>query len=118
MKKTTTVIIVLALTILIPSAWAASMQADKAVSKLARGTTNMASCWGEYITQYPAAVEKSPDHLTAAIYGVFRGTAYTIRRAMVGLYDVVTSPSPGRTNYGPVIQPETIFNKTAETLSH
>ncbi|MBU9888782.1 MAG: exosortase system-associated protein, TIGR04073 family [Candidatus Omnitrophica bacterium] len=90
--------------------------AAKAAAKFARGVTNVATCWGEYIIQLPVSIEQSPDYLTGAVYDVVRGTGFTIRRAAVGLYDIVTCPFPGRTCYGPLIQPETIFTKSVEPL--
>ena len=91
--------------------------ASKAASKFARGATNVATCWGEYITQLPTSIEKSPDYLTGFVYDLVRGTGFTIRRAAVGLYDMATCPFPGKNDYAPVIQPETIFTKTVEPLT-
>lgn len=91
--------------------------AGKAASKFSRGVTNVATCWGEYIIQLPTAIEQSPDYLTGGVYDVVRGTGFTIRRAAVGLYDIVTCPFPGRTNYKSLIQPETIFTKSVEPLT-
>lgn len=93
-------------------------QTGKAASKLARGLTNLATCWGEYFMQLPEAEEKSPDYLTGLFYDIFRGTAFTIRRAVVGIYDIISFPFPGKTNYGPVIKPATVVTPTAEALTH
>lgn len=90
--------------------------ASKAASKFARGVTNVSTCWGEYITQLPTSIDKSPDYLTGFVYDIVRGTGFTVRRAAVGLYDIVTCPFPGKTKYAPLIQPETIFNESMEPL--
>lgn len=116
MKK---LLVLLCITMLLASApgTAADMpDASKAAGKFSRGATNVATCWGEYFTQLPKAVESSPDYLTAIVYGALRGTAFTVRRAAVGLYDMATSPFPGKNNYAPVIQPETVFTKAVEPL--
>lgn len=108
----------IAMIILSASAVAADLpDASKAASKFSRGVTNFATCWGEYFVQLPTSIEKSPDYLTGFLYDVVRGTGFAIRRAAVGVYDVVTCPFPGQTNYGPVIQPETIFTKSIEPVT-
>jgi len=56
--------------------------------------------------------------MTALFYHVLRGTVFTVRRAAVGVYDVVSFPFPGNNCYGPVIEPETIFTPTVEVLSN
>ncbi len=118
MKKILSILIVLIMVLGVQVFAAETSQPAKAASKLARGLTNVSTCWGEYFTQLPAAENKSPDYLTGFFYDIFRGTAYTIRRAAVGLYDVVSFPFPGRTNYGPVIEPETVVTPTADALTN
>ncbi|HOG23204.1 MAG TPA: exosortase system-associated protein, TIGR04073 family [Candidatus Omnitrophota bacterium] len=118
MKKILLAFVILGLATGTSAIAAEKLQADNAASKLARGATNIATCWGEYITQVPASVEKSPDYMTALFYHVLRGTVFTVRRAAVGVYDVVSFPFPGNNCYGPVIEPETIFTPTVEVLSN
>lgn len=118
MKKTLAIAVVLIMVFSLPAFAAEQSKPNMAGSKLSRGVTNLATCWGEYFVQMPTAVDKSPDYLTAFVFDSVRGTGYTIRRALVGLYDVVTFPFPGKTNYGPVIQPETIFDKTMEVVAN
>lgn len=118
MKKTLVFLMILILMGSLPVVAADQLKPNQAASKLARGITNIATCWGEYFTQLPTAIDKSPDYLTGFLYDVVRGTAYTIRRAGVGVYDVVSFPFPGKTNYGPVIQPETVFTKAVEVLTN
>ena len=89
----------------------------KAAGKLARGITNVATCWGEYIVQAPTAMDQTPDYLTGFLYDIFRGTAYTFQRAGAGLYDILTFPFPGGTDYEPIVKPATIFAPTTEYLS-
>lgn len=97
------------------AAVAEKMSADKAFTKLSRGVTNVATSPGELINQIPAAMEQSPDYLTGFIKSAWRGTGYALLRASAGIYDVVTFPFPGPTNYKPVMKPETIADPLAET---
>ena len=117
MRKIFSVLIVSGFVAAVPAFAANPIQADKAASKFARGIANVATCWGEYITQLPVAIEKSPDYLTGFLYGAVRGTGFTVRRAVVGLYDAVTFPFPGMNNYAPLIRPETVFTPTMDALS-
>ncbi len=108
----------IAVVVMSVSAFAAELpDASKAASKFSRGASNVATCWGEYITQLPKSIESSPDYLTGFVYNIFRGTAFTVRRAAVGLYDMVTFPFPVPAKYAPVIEPETIVTKTMEPLT-
>jgi len=118
MKKILAFVIVMAMISSFSAFAVEPIQPAKAGSKLARGLTNVATCWGEYFNQLTPATEKSPDYLTAFFMDIFRGTAYTIRRAGVGLYDIVTFPFPGNTNYGPVIEPPTVVNVAAEAVAN
>ena len=117
MKKILSVLIVLVMVCSVSALAADQFDPGKAASKLSRGVTNLATCWGEYIVQAPEAMDKTPDYLTGFLYDLFRGTAYTIQRAGVGLYDVLTFPFPGGTDYKPVVEPATIFEPTTEYLS-
>jgi len=118
MKKVLALIILAVLILNAPAFAVEPLQPAKAGSKLARGLTNVATCWGEYFNQLTTATEKSPDYLSAFFLDIFRGTAYTIKRAAVGVYDVVTFPFPGTTNYGPVMQPETVVGVAAEAVAN
>lgn len=93
------------------------MNSNKALTKFSRGVTNIVSSPGEYATQTPTAMEQSPDYLTGFLMTIGRGTGYMLLRAASGIYDVVTFPFPGPTNYGPIMQPETIFDKAADSVT-
>jgi len=58
MKKILLAFVILGLATGTSAIAAEKLQADNAASKLARGATNIATCWGEYITQVPASVER------------------------------------------------------------
>jgi putative exosortase-associated protein (TIGR04073 family) len=87
---------------------------NNALIKFARGVTNVATSPGEFVTQVPPAMEQSPDYLTGSIVWIFRGIGYTVRRFGAGLFDVVTFPFPIN-HYDPIIKPETIVGKVADT---
>ncbi|HOW87625.1 MAG TPA: exosortase system-associated protein, TIGR04073 family [Candidatus Omnitrophota bacterium] len=93
------------------------MNSNKALTKFSRGVTNIVSSPGEYATQTPTAMEQSPDYLTGFLMTIGRGTGYMLLRATSGIYDVVTAPFPGPTNYGPIMKPETIFDKAADSVT-
>jgi putative exosortase-associated protein (TIGR04073 family) len=118
MKKFLAILVILTMAFSASAFAADPVKPAQAGSKLARGLTNIVTCWGEYFTQLTPATDKSPDYLTAFFFDILRGTAYTFRRAGVGLYDVVSFPFPGKTNYGPVIQPETVFSQTMEAVAN
>jgi len=117
MKKVILFLCIALLTVSFSAVAAEQPNASKAVGKFARGATNVATCWGEYFMQLPVSLEQSPDYLTGFVYDLVRGTGFTIRRAGVGLFDIVTAVSPLDNNYAPFIQPETIFTKSVEPLT-
>lgn len=91
------------------------MDSNKALVKFSRGATNVATSPGEFINQIPPAMEQSPDYLTGTIVWIGRGIGYTLLRAASGIYDLATFPFPGKTDYGPIMKPETIVTKVADT---
>lgn len=97
------------------AAVAEKMNSNKALTKFSRGVTNMATSPGEFVNQMPTAMEQSPDYLTGFVMGIGRGIGYTLLRAGAGIYDVVTFPFPGPTDYKPVMKPETIADQVGET---
>ena len=91
------------------------MNSNKALTKFSRGVSNVATSPGEFVTQIPTAMEQSPDYLTGFIMSLGRGIGYMLLRAGAGIYDIATFPFPGPTDYKPVMKPETIFEKVADT---
>lgn len=91
------------------------MNSNKALTKFSRGVTNIATSPGEVLYQMPAAMEQSPDYLTGFIMAVGRGIGYTLLRFGSGVYDLATFPFPGKTDYAPVMKPETIVTPVVET---
>lgn len=93
------------------------MNTGKAIQKLSRGLTNIATSPGEIFYQMPSNMEKSPDYMTGFFSDIFLGGIYMVRRLGAGLYDVFTSPFPCETNYKSVIEPETIWGPVGDFLS-
>jgi putative exosortase-associated protein (TIGR04073 family) len=91
------------------------MNSNKALTKFSRGVTNVATSPGEFVNQVPPAMEQSPDYLTGFIMSIGRGLGYTLLRAGAGIYDIATFPFPGKTDYKPIMKPETIADQVAET---
>jgi putative exosortase-associated protein (TIGR04073 family) len=94
---------------------AEKMNSTKALDKFGRGVANIATGPGELLMQMPPAMDKSPDYITGFIVGLGRGIGYSLLRVGAGLYDVATCPFPGKTDYKPIMKPETIADKVAET---
>ena len=117
MKKLTVLLLVLLMIASIP-AHAYEMNSTKALSKFGRGLTNLITCPGEYVHQMPASVKQTPDYLSALFVDIGRGTGYMFLRAGAGIYDLFTCPFPGKTNYTPVMQPETLFGEFSDFLSN
>ena len=91
------------------------MNSEKALTKFSRGVTNVVTSPGEFVTQIPPAMEQSPDYLTGFIVSLGRGLGYGLLRAGAGIYDIVTCPFAGPTNYKPIMKPETIATKIGDT---
>jgi len=110
----------LAIMLALSNAYAAApavekMNSNKALAKFSRGVANIATSPGELVTQMPTAMEQSPDYLSGFVMGIGRGIGYSLLRASAGIYDVVTFPFPGPTDYKPVMKPETIVEKFGDT---
>ena len=89
----------------------ASVLAGNPLEKLARGCTNIVTSPGELVYQINPAMKSTPDPVTGSFLALFRGIFFTIKRAGVGLYDVVTFPIPKPANYAPVYEPETLVKQ-------
>ncbi len=97
-------IILVSAMLLLPS----TASAGNPLEKLARGITNVATSPGEFIYQMDPAIDSAPDVVTGYVMGIFKGAFYTIKRAGVGLYDILTFPIPRPCDYAPVYEPETL----------
>ena len=81
------------------------------VDKLARGLANVASApleVGKQITNEWRAADVK--HLSV-IGGLAKGLAFTMKRAVSGIIDVLTFPVKLNEDYEPLMKPEYVFDK-------
>ena len=62
---------------------------DKSADQLKRGMTNVVTCYGELSRSFGETYE-SDGFLTAATFGILKGTLLTVRRAVVGVLETAT----------------------------
>jgi putative exosortase-associated protein (TIGR04073 family) len=79
--------------------------------KLGRGAGNLFLGWLEIPHQMDKSVRQT-DPATGILIGVPRGVFFAVDRTLVGVFEIVTFPSPRPGNYDPIIRPEFL---TAET---
>jgi putative exosortase-associated protein (TIGR04073 family) len=89
------------------------------LKKLGRGVSNLIFGPFEILIQ-PYEVNKEEGGISALTYGVFKGVYYFLTRAVVGVVEIVTFPFPlpgaspsgfkDEWGYGPLIQPEWVFD--------
>jgi putative exosortase-associated protein (TIGR04073 family) len=91
------------------------MNSTKALEKFGRGVANITTGPGEIVMQVPPAMEQSPDYVTGFVVALGRGIGYSLLRVGAGIYDVVTCPFPGKTDYKPIMKPETIADPFLDT---
>ena len=98
MKKITSVIIVIVLLL----ATAVSVQADNALDKLGRGAANVVTSPFEISKNMGDA--KTEDGIFASLtVGLFKGIFDFGKRAVVGVYEIVTFPIPIPADYKPIL---------------
>lgn len=107
-EKIRAVILCLALAMLVAPP---AVLAGNPLEKLARGITNVATSPGEFIYQMDPAIDNAPDVVTGYVMGIFKGAFYTVKRAGIGLYDILTFPIPRPCGYEPVYKPETLVQE-------
>lgn len=83
---------------------------DSMTTKLGRGVVNIFCGWLEIPNQVRISV-KETDPVSGLVIGLFRGTAWTIARAGVGVFEVVTFPAPVPKEYKPVLKPAYIVKE-------
>jgi len=81
--------------------------------KLQRGFLNIAL--SPFEISHELAKEVRNDTLPPSWFaGLGRGAAYTVGRALVGVYEIVTFPLPYPANYQPVLKPEFPWEQAEE----
>ena len=81
---------------------------DKSVRKLGRGLVNVATGWLELPMQISAGMSESggPEGF---FFGLGKGVVWTVLREGAGVYDTATFLFPVPSDYGPLMQPPTVF---------
>jgi putative exosortase-associated protein (TIGR04073 family) len=79
--------------------------------KLYRGLANIVTCWGE-IPKGVRDIASEDNVLSGCTFGLLKGAGMTVVRCAAGAYEVVTFPLPLPQGYGPILEPEFIFNKS------
>ncbi len=78
--------------------------------KLARGTSNLFLCWMEIPYQVVNSIEES-DPATGLLVGGITGAFFTVTRACVGAYEIVSFWSPRPGDYDVIMQPEFLVHE-------
>lgn len=110
-------LIMLTTLVSVPAYANSSFDINKAGVKFARGLTNILTCPGEYFYQIPESAKQTPDYMTAFFVDLGRGTGFMLLRLGAGVYDVLTAPFPGKSDYKPIMQPETIWGPVGDFLT-
>jgi len=107
MKKLMILMVVaaLALSVAMPA------HADNAVDKLGRGLANVLTSPIE-VVQGMSDVNAENGMVAGATIGTLQGTVNLVKRACVGVFEIVTFPIPIPENYGPILtEPEFFLDK-------
>lgn len=88
-----------------------STDAEKIMTKLGRGVTNVLTCWVELPRNISMEWERT-DPATGLVLGTVKGSAYTFARLATGVYETVTFPLPVPAGYEPMMDPEYVITDT------
>lgn len=107
MKKVMILMVVAALALFV----AMPAQADNAVDKLGRGLANVLTSPIE-VVQGMSDVNAESGMIAGATVGTLQGVFNLIKRAGVGVFEIVTFPIPIPADYGPILtEPEFFLDK-------
>ena len=81
---------------------------DGPIEKLGRGVANVATCPLELIKGMDDAKQES-GLFAAVTWGILQGTFNIVKRAVVGVYEVVTFPIPLPRDYAPILTDPEFF---------
>ncbi|HTL48951.1 MAG TPA: exosortase system-associated protein, TIGR04073 family [Verrucomicrobiae bacterium] len=82
-------------------------------SKLGRGINNVVFCWAEIFYRPDEMHENGEIWPIAVAGGIPKGLLYTVARAAVGVYEIVSFPFPGTHHYGVILEPEHMVGPNA-----
>jgi putative exosortase-associated protein (TIGR04073 family) len=114
MKKLVALLIVISLGFCVP-AHAIVETIEKAtagpIEKLGRGVANVVTCPLELIKGMDDVKQES-GLFAAVTWGILQGTFNIVKRAVVGVYEIVTFPVPLPKDYAPILtDPEFFWEK-------
>ena len=89
---------------------ALSAYAGNPVEKLGRGLANVGTSLFE-VPKTMGEVKTEKGIFAGWTWGVLKGIVNTVKRAGVGLYEVVTFPIPYPKDYGPILEDPDFFLK-------
>ena len=81
---------------------------DKVVRKLGRGLVNVTTGWLELPMQISSGMSESGG-VEGFFFGLGKGVVWTVLREGAGVYDTATFLFPVPSDYGPLMQPPTVF---------
>jgi len=91
---------------------AGSVYADGPVEKLGRGLANVLTSIFE-LPKGMGDVTNSDGVFAGVTYGTLKGVVNTVKRTLVGGYEIATFPIPFPNDYGPILKdPEFFLDKT------
>ncbi|MBL7072947.1 MAG: exosortase system-associated protein, TIGR04073 family [Candidatus Omnitrophica bacterium] len=91
---------------------ASFVYADGPIEKLGRGVANVLTSIFE-IPKGMGDVANSDGVFAGVTYGTFKGVINTVKRTLVGGYEIVTFPIPFPNDYGPILKDPEFFLKKA-----
>jgi len=95
---------------------AAPARCENPITKFSRGACNLATFHFEIFEQ-SRRVKNTDGWLAGMTYGLGKGIAMSVVRALVGAYEVVTFPIPYPVNYEPILKdPVSFFPEPKEKI--
>ena len=101
-------IIIVLLAILLTMSVTFQAVADGPVTKLGRGLSNVATCPLE-VTKGMDDAKQESGIFAGLITGTLEGTVNMVKRAAVGVYEIVTFPIPAPKDYKPILKEPEYF---------
>jgi len=83
---------------------------DDVTYKLGRGLTNIITSPIDVVATFDEKFQEYGPYKGSA-YGLVRGVANGLTRLAIGVFEVLTFPFEVPENYGPILEPEFIFDK-------
>ena len=114
MKRSIAILIVFVLFLSLSSQLFAE---DNATKKLGRGVANVVTCPFELPKSMGETNEES-GIFAGMTWGLFEGLVGTVKRAVVGVYEVATFPVPLPSQYKPILKDPEFFLESEQTRTN